>query len=205
MKTASGEWSRSQNAKKAGQRLIVWLSDTSRHHDVKEDERVLHALLSSPAIHWNEINAVGIPLLPPLPNSPRFGYDRDMIEYLTAYKNRPARPPTLEESWEMLSYVVGHTSYAKDVLPVLFDAGFTLRDSVVTLPDALCHTPPIGNALIYYHSLDTLKMMLDGGMLPDYVIINADTGFEFRYSMMKDARNRGREDVVTYLKEKYSM
>ncbi len=205
LKAPSGIWSRSQTARKAAEKLLAWLTNASRSHDVGEDEKVQRALLSSPVIHWIEINAANIPLLPPLPDSPHYTHHVEFLAYLTVYKNRPARPPTVEEIWRLLSDVVGHTSYPKEVLPVLFEAGFTLRDELVVLPEGCCHTPPIGNGLLYNYGLDTLKMMLDVGMRSNYIIRNAETGREFRYNMLSDAKNRGREDVIKYLEEKYSL
>ncbi len=125
--TASGDWSSSQKAKKAYMKLVEWLKDTTRSHTIDEEYLVVRELLSSHAFKWTVLQEAGIPLLPPMPNSPITLYDHELATYVDAYVANPMRAATDEESIQMFEYTKSHTSYPKISLPALRKAGM-LKD-----------------------------------------------------------------------------
>ena len=104
-------------------KLVEWLKDTTRSYTIDEDSHVARELLSSHAFKWTVLQEAGIPLLPPMPNSPITHYDHELATYVDAYVANPMRAATDEESKKMLEYTKSHTSYPKISLPALRKAG----------------------------------------------------------------------------------
>ncbi len=123
LRTAGGDWSTSQTAKDAYMKLVNWLKDNSRPHNIDNDSFVERALLSSFAFKWTTLKDAGIPLLPPMPYSPIFNSAQDLVTYIDAYVENPMRSATSDESAQMVTYVKRDIGKLDITLPALKKAG----------------------------------------------------------------------------------
>ncbi len=122
LRTPVGDWSRSQKAKTAANKLIKWLKENPHH---SQHEYILRALISYHPSMWKIMVTEGIALLPPQAESPHTAYDKELIEYIHAYTANPRRSATHEEIVNILEHTLHTTSYPTRVFPILNAAGFT--------------------------------------------------------------------------------
>lgn len=195
MQTKSGQWSNSAKSKTTARKLLQWLADKTRTHDTVEDEKVLRTLLSSNIIQFREIINAEIPLLPAMPYSPITHYAKDLVEYLEAYVSRPMRPPTIQESWNMINYTISHTSYPKESMSALLNAGYMIPPDTISTEGLDYYISPIATALSNIWSEDNLKIFLEKGISLNYTFQYPD-GKVRVYNFKDDILQRERTDLL---------